>query len=1473
MKRSSETEMPTKRRKRRLEDLLATRTSSTDQLSGNSRALLNQAVFQLIDHHQDLNQLLKEATVVHGKASSDDTDTSQYGPAPDVMDSLNPTVLSCVNYLKHSVPQNGSGTGHVSTRTCIEGLKATLGVSGASATALLTQEQRKRVQSLLTAVQALQKDQSFSRSHFIKCLTTEVALPLELVWCLHQTAGIPLSSYLACNVGKPKAMSTFVQSVVQTYFCGSKEDRLVRRDIITGILGSLISYAYTEKRGKSEEASAKGLRKASVVLLDKIFLALIVREEGAQGDEDSRLKLAEVLYHHGNVSQDALQQFCIRQLNAAFAHNPTSSIWEVISAQSRWTYAGLPVHIKDLYTQMLVMLTAEDVTRQLEYVVDKDQVNWQAVLSFVSVFLISRNNGPTCLKGLIDRLINQSMESNNCHHLLVAFLLARQAGQEGPHVFPPYSQWFQHNFGGSSSPHVASARTFSCLMRLLSDMVPHETPHCLKTHILHPPHVLARCRAQLSDYVSLAKTRLADLGESIEESSIYEDGSTDKQGKTDRSQQAAHDVERAMAQFEKTGKVPANVIEASIFRRPYYIGRFLPALLAPRTLPDVPDARMQFIDALKRAEKIPGNMYTAYTEGCRREAAQLLEGVFEGDEQEELFEPVDQLRHSLEKFPEAVITFIQTSPAVTSTNEVTPLLSVISQRLTLVLETLPGQSSHSEVLELDISHPQLDSSLLQVVDLLLNTLCKTVAAFSATISEKPDIAANSTLDWAAQFVSMLSRHPALLTALHVRLWHLISKQGPHLDLHHVHGLAAFLLHLGSQQTLFPKVQVPGCSSPYVVSVTNTLCCSTRVDMIYCLKFCTAFLEHAAHTDNSFTSSHSTEGRRRFIPLPVVHKFLYLVPRLLGSDVGIPGSRPGCGVTMDTQCFFRRSRDEVKAEDQQVILAAAQIYHSGFFKQILSTEAQKFSLRDWMRLELQVNPLQDFLCQMARHEYHHWVLHYFLPLSVDEGGCGGSYTQAAQDMVHSLLENINRSHILDTGDDHVHTRQLCQHCEKSVQLVGCFSELTCLLQELLPLVSLDQTSSQSGSRTKSPDSWLLGALSDRLNQSGQESGDMDRLTLEEQETCTFMRLCMSLPAEYLYGVSPQERLSTEALSAVAGFINTLLRNHVGQSSCLPFDVTSYLTRGALRVVTSQSASTASSNGEQWLEQLLTASPLLKASLLAWWSRLKPLVSHLCCGFGEGQLPTPLGKIDALTQWATSILFDQTSAGVPTGADIARGDTWPVAAALFHGLTTKYRSHTVELSSTARVMKAIQELEGPMGEKVSSRLLLMTMLHLSIVDFNCQESKPASSPWVKLAQSLLNTYPGTLNIFADIENPSTQTRLCPDRLYQLVPVMFFRTLVACPVDILQNPKFLPTALSMHVKVIGLYQSVGGEEMWGGAKATYRGQFLTLDLMGQITRILMHCIPQCSTESLRQLDKDVLMQCDPDIQHQVKKRLSCI
>ena len=48
-----------------------------------------------------------------------------------------------------------------------------------------------------------------------------------------------------------------------------------------------------------------------------------------------------------------------------------------------------------------------------------------------------------------------------------------------------------------------------------------------------------------------------------------------------RSSSATADVQEALEQFAKSGKLPPKVLEASIIRKPYFVRRFLPALLTP----------------------------------------------------------------------------------------------------------------------------------------------------------------------------------------------------------------------------------------------------------------------------------------------------------------------------------------------------------------------------------------------------------------------------------------------------------------------------------------------------------------------------------------------------------------------------------------------------------------------------------------------------------------------------------------------------------------------------------------------------------------------------------------------------------------------------------------------------------------------------------------------------------------------------
>ena len=55
---------------------------------------------------------------------------------------------------------------------------------------------------------------------------------------------------------------------------------------------------------------------------------------------------------------------------------------------------------------------------------------------------------------------------------------------------------------------------------------------------------------------------------------------------------AKADVQEALEQFAKSGKLPPKVLEASIFRKPYFVRRFLPALLTPTPVCPV-DSRSQ----------------------------------------------------------------------------------------------------------------------------------------------------------------------------------------------------------------------------------------------------------------------------------------------------------------------------------------------------------------------------------------------------------------------------------------------------------------------------------------------------------------------------------------------------------------------------------------------------------------------------------------------------------------------------------------------------------------------------------------------------------------------------------------------------------------------------------------------------------------------------------------------------------------
>ncbi|KAI4823406.1 hypothetical protein KUCAC02_011990, partial [Chaenocephalus aceratus] len=404
---------------------------------------------------------------------------------------------------------------------------------------------------------------------------------------------------------------------------------------------------------------------------------------------------------------------------------------------------------------------------------------------------------------LLSRLLSSAFEGYDLESMITAFLLARQGALEGVAIFPSYSNWFKMSFGGCSGYHASSKKSLVFLLKFLSDLVPFEPQQYLKVHVLQPPFVPVKHRSLLMEYVSLAKTRLADLKECVEDMGLYEHGSG--AGGASLQCQAVQDVEKALSLFDSTGRISATVMEASIFRRPYFLTRFLPALLTQRTLPVKADARMSFIGALKKADKIPAAQYSCYVESCQRHRQQQQEGgsALCVDTNED---PLQVLKVQLQEFTQLVVEW--------NDGEACAQLSRISHTLSVIFPGRPDDLIGQTVIKLHTHTPLSPELHVKVVNMILRNFCQCI-------------------------------NPQLLSSLLHRLWDLFHNQGSSLSAAQLLGLSAFVVHLHASMSHSPLVQLVPPLFPEPVSVgealSAALLCSTHTDMLFCVRFCVAAL--------------------------------------------------------------------------------------------------------------------------------------------------------------------------------------------------------------------------------------------------------------------------------------------------------------------------------------------------------------------------------------------------------------------------------------------------------------------------------------------------------------------------------------------------------------------------------------------------------------------------------------------------------
>ncbi|KAL1140963.1 hypothetical protein AAG570_000889 [Ranatra chinensis] len=208
----------------------------------------------------------------------------------------------------------------------------------------------------------------------------------------------------------------------------------------------------------------------------------------------------------------------------------------------------------------------------------------------------------------LDEWFKEAVSSLNRELLVFSLLGLRQCCWEGSiRCFPSYPSWFV-------SLQLKTSTAFTFFFSVLTELVPYEPAIHLKMHvnkvsnglltvtgIMQVPAVPANCQPILVDYLTLAKTRLADLNQTTDCIGLFNDyHDFDVEG-------LESDIARVVTCLRDTNELPKPLLEAFVFRRQYYEKVFLPRLLS---IPEREDlARAQVIRKLSSMGKISQSLF------------------------------------------------------------------------------------------------------------------------------------------------------------------------------------------------------------------------------------------------------------------------------------------------------------------------------------------------------------------------------------------------------------------------------------------------------------------------------------------------------------------------------------------------------------------------------------------------------------------------------------------------------------------------------------------------------------------------------------------------------------------------------------------------------------------------------------------------------------------------------------------------
>ncbi|CAB4000135.1 Hypothetical predicted protein [Paramuricea clavata] len=1252
----------------------------------------------------------------------------------------------------------------------------------------LPHDVKQKVKVLLDIINKIEANgtNSFDKLTFIKNLPNK-DIPMELVWLLNENSIVSFRTCFLSWYADEEWLERFCESIA-SFCCDGCQDNLVLREkILQVFVGDLLLLSYGET-AQSQEIAKKSLQ----ILLKVIKYAEEQTEKLVSKQINKcRLCLYKIIRELKDVPSDIIHKFFQDVLSDDLTKPGGLTIENAFACQDKWTFEFLSDATRTKYLQ-------------------SEAVNMKVLCHLLTVFLVHNEEAYKLFDDFLGEYLSECVENCVTLQFHLVLLLRRQAALEGSHISPSYSAWFEQTFvTKGASLGLNTKKTIHFFFKSLTELVPYDQPEFLKVHIFKCPQLPSKLKYYADDYISLAKTRLQDLNIPLEDNTGLFAQSSSNEEHVKVMEQARSDVEKCLSLYEQSGRIPTTIMEASIFRKPYFIGRFLPTLLVPRNLPQEPDVKTRLIDDINRAGKIPAAMFRSYKRKCEQ-----FEDFSNDDKPRD---NIQQLTHCLEKLPNLLVDMATGSDA---TKDLRPWLSSVSRKLKLIFGPRP-QESATERIDLDVVALNMDSDSMQASYVIMNVFCRACAAVqnACTSEDTQSNRAISKFRWAAKFVSILVSFPRLIHSLYVHLWSTICHEPHLLSQEHIHGLAILICHLSSVKASYNIHQQSTAKAKsdfyptFVDFMSSQISLSSRRSAQFFLRWCCHYLQYAMVVfENITTDPHElpNDGQLGFayVPKTMLIKMEYLYNKLKFKT----GEHSG---TM----FLEKKETEIL---------------SLLIKSVHDAESMQscLSFKQWLIWEINIH--EDFLLENERMQYYNWIIYEnFLPLSQD----GKEQLVACQEMATGIV-----SCLLDhwTSSQKMQTDRIRSATE---------TNLIKILQDIVSLMSSTLPSQQTSNV------WFLVCFISRFSKTEKD----ENLSSEIQLRCeilAFVRLATQLPPWLFISNSEWGILSDENTKKLSHFLNENLKPWLFQGSLvLPFDFTAHVYKIFFKNL--KSGNEKSKNEEELFRGFLGSTPFVFASLMYYWNQLKPL--H------HGYLTSSetLQHLQSYHAWLDSIFI--TAEHHTFSQDLVSNEVGQ-SYAIFLQLLKRIQASILDVKDFLRRLNGLLDrlLVSQSGKRIIIYLWDSIMAYLAAMTFHEDEMKLHDELWHEITKAILFRCSDVLRVFTqevkqDAELLSARLILFESKSRRLLPVVFFRIFTRQDrhtfQDELPAESFTQAVLLMYIECTDLYQNCSDN--------TLPSQPLDLETFVKITVFVKDYLRHVQSTVLQSIPKFVVMKLPKEVQ----------